>query len=457
MSIKSKNLEINPFIFRAYDIRGIYGKDIDENVFRLIGFVLGKKNRKFLVGHDIRKSGEKLAMALIEGLSTKGSKVFFCGKSSFGLCFFSGFKLRVYQTLFVTASHLPKEWNGLKINFGDGEPVSSKEIEKIKEKVLRIEKKEIRFKKSKFKRVNLKKEYERVLLKKFPLLKKEKLKIVLDCGNGATSLIAPQIFKKFGFETKTLFCQPNPDFPNRDPEPTFESTKALRERVISEKADFGVAFDGDGDRGVIVDDKGRYLSGNQIGIILGKDILKGTKNKKVVRTVSCSMAIDEELKKYSAKIVETPVGHTFVISGVKRERAVLGIEESNHIVIPDYFLFDDALLIPLKIAEILIKEKRKLSEIVDEIKIYPFEEIVFDCPDEKKFKVVKNLAEKFKKEYKNVNTLDGVKVLFDFGWILIRASNTSPKIRLYLEAKTKDKLEFLKEKFSKILEKWIKQ
>jgi phosphomannomutase/phosphoglucomutase len=450
-------MKINPLIFRAYDIRGIYKKDIDENVFRRIGFVLGKTGKKFLVGHDIRKSGRRLAIALIEGLTTAGSKVFFCGKSSFGLCFFSGFKLKVDKTLFVTASHLPKEWNGLKINFGDGEPVSSKEIEKIKDRVLKIEGKEIKFKKSKFKKVNFKKEYIKALLEKFPLLKEGKLKIVLDCGNGATSLVAPKIFKKFGFEVRELFCNPDPNFPNRDPEPTFEATKILREKVISEKADFGVAFDGDGDRGVIIDDKGRYLSGNQIGIILGKDILKESKNKKVVRTVSCSMAVDEELKKYGAKIIETPVGHTFVISAVKKNKAVLGIEESNHIVIPKYFLFDDAILIPLKVAEILIKEKKRLSEVVDRIKIYPFEEIVFECPDEKKFEVVKNLAEKFKKDYKKVNTLDGVKVIFDFGWILIRASNTSPKIRLYVEAKTEKKLKFLKEKFSKILKQWIKQ
>jgi phosphomannomutase len=449
-------MKINPLIFRAYDIRGIYKKDIDEDVFRRIGFVLGRKNKKFLVGHDIRKSGRNLAMALIEGLVTSGSKVFFCGKSSFGLCFFPGFKLKVDKTLFVTASHLPKEWNGLKINFGDGEPVSSREIERVRDKVLKIEGKEIKFKKPKFKKVNFKKEYIETLFQKFPLLKERKLKIVLDCGNGATSLVAPQIFKKFDFEVIELFCNPDPNFPNRDPEPTFEATKILREKVISEKADFGVAFDGDGDRGAIIDDKGRYLSGNQVGIILGKDILRKSKNKKVVRTVSCSMAIDEELKKYGAKIIETPVGHTFVISAVKKNKAIFGIEESNHIVIPKYFLFDDAILIPLKIAEILIREKKKLSEIVDQIKIYPFEEIVFECPDEKKFEVVKSLAEKFKKEYKRVTTLDGVKVIFDFGWILIRASNTSPKIRLYVEAKTEKKFKFLKDKFSKILEKWIK-
>jgi phosphomannomutase len=450
-------MEINPLIFRAYDIRGIYGKDLNEEVFRKIGFVLGKKKEKFLVGHDIRKSGKKLTLALIEGLVTAGSKVFFSGKSSFGLCYFSGLKLKVDKTLFVTASHLPPEWNGLKMSYGDGEPLSSKEIEKLKNEVLKIKEKEINYKKAKFKKVNLKKEYILTLLRYFSSLKGKKLKIVLDCGNGSTSLVVPQIFKKFGFNLVELFCKENPNFPNRPSEPTFEATKILREKVVSEKADFGVAFDGDGDRGIIIDDKGRYLNGNLIGIILGKEILPEFKNKRVIKTISCSMAVEEELKPLGAKIFEVPVGHTFVISNVKKKKAILGIEETSHIVMPQYFLFDDAVLIPLKIAEIISKRKEPLSEIVNQINSYCFGEIVFECPDEKKFLVIERLKKEFKKTYQKVNTLDGVKVSFDFGWVLIRASNTSPKIRLYFEAKSKEQFDFLKEKFSKILEKWIKQ
>lgn len=453
-----KNMRINPLIFRAYDIRGIYKKDLTKEVFQKIGFVLGKKKESFLVGHDIRKSGRALSLALISGLNKGGAKkVFFCGKSPFGLCLFSGWKLKVDKILFVTASHLPPEWNGLKINFGDGEPISSKEIEKIKNEVLKIEDKKIDFAKPKFKRVNLKKEYILDLVQKFPLLKKKKLKVVLDCGNGSLSLVAPELFKKFGFETVELFCEPDPNFPNRNPEPTFEATQKLRETVLKEKADFGVAFDGDGDRGIIVDDKGRYLSGNQVGILLGKEILKHSKNKKIVKTVSCSMAIEKELKDVGAKFFEVPVGHTFVISQVKKKKAILGIEESSHIVLPQYFLFDDAILIPLKIAEILIKENKRLSQFVDQMKIYPFDEIVFECKDEIKFQVVENLKEKLKRKYEKINTLDGVKVHFDFGWALIRASNTSPKIRLYVEAKTEKKLKFLKENFSRILKECIQQ
>jgi len=448
--------KINPQVFRAYDIRGIYKKDIDENLFRKIGFVLGKKGKKFLVGYDIRESSESLALALIEGLTLKNSKVYFAGKVPFGLCFFSGSLLKVSKTLFITASHLPSEWNGLKINFGDGEPISSKEIQRIKNEVLKIKKIDPP-KKLVFVKVNLEKEYIAKLLEFFPELKTKFLKIVVDCGNGSLSLLAPKIFKSFGFKVKKLFCKPDPLFPNRPSEPTFEATKVLREKVKKESADLGVAFDGDGDRAVIVDDKGNYLSGNEIGTILAKEILKEGKNKKVIKTIATTMSIDKEVEKAKGKLIEVPVGHTFVIKTAKKEKTIFGIEQSGHTVMPNYFLFDDAMLVPLKLAQILIKKRKKLSEVVEKTKFYFTESLSFFCPDEKKFNVIKKMAKNLKGKYKKISTLDGLKIYFDFGWVLFRASNTSPKIRIYFEAKTKEKLENLKETFLKEIEKWIKQ
>ena len=450
-------MKINPYIFRAYDIRGVYGKDVTEELFQKIGFVLGEKKEKFLVGNDIRESGKSLVRALVSGLQKSGAEVFYGGTVSFGLCLFSGLKLKVDKTLFITASHLPPEWNGLKPFFGDGEPFSKEEIEEMRDGVIKIEKEKIDFPEPKLKEVNLKDEYFDSLLKKFPLLKNNNLKIVVDCGNGSMGLVAPKLFKRFGFKVIELFCEPDSSFPNRKSEPSFEATEKLREKVLKEKADFGVAFDGDGDRAIIIDDRARYLTGNEAGIVLGKDILPESQSKKVVKTIACSMAFEEELKPLGAEIFEVPVGHTYVVSTCKKEKACLGVEESSHIVMPQYFLFDDALLTPLKIAEIILKEKKKLSELIDQIKTYHFKEIVFKCPDEIKFDVVERLAKEFQKIYQNVNVLDGVKVSFEDGWILIRPSNTSPKIRLYVEAKTKEKFNSLKEKFSQKLKTWIKQ
>lgn len=445
-------MSINPLIFRAYDIRGIYRKDIDEVIFQRIGFAFGKKGKKYLVGNDIRKSGKSLSLALISGLLSKKAKVFYAGTGSFGQILFSGWKKKVDFTLFVTASHLPPEWNGLKIFKGDGEPISP---QSLKEKVLRL--KEIKFEKPKVKFLNLRKDYVNFLVKKFSHLKKSNFKIVLDCGGGTTSLVAPKVFEKLGFKVIKIFCKVDPTFSKRNPEPKPDALKVLTKAVFKEKADFGVAFDGDGDRGVIIDDKGRYLRGDQLAIILAKEILKKEKKNVVIKTISCSLALEEELKKVKAKIIEVAVGHTFVGKECKRKKAVLGVEESSHLFYPKIYLFDDALLTPLFLASVLQKKKVKLSQLVDEIPAYFFEERDFPCPDEKKFDIIENLKEKFKKQYQRINTLDGIKLYFPDAWILIRASNTSPKIKFYLEAKEKEKFEGLKNKFSQELIKCIQQ
>ena len=447
-------MKTNPFIFRAYDIRGIYGTDVTEEIFQKIGFVIGKKGKKYLVGNDIRKSGKFLALALISGILAKGGKVIYAGTGSFGQILFSGLKKKVDFTLFVTASHLPAEWNGVKIFKGDGEPISP---ETIKDDVLSLAKKELCFKKAKIKEINFKKEYINFLIKKFSIIKKAKLKVVLDCGGGSVSLVAPTLFKKLGLNVVELFCKPDPEFSQRDPEPKEENVQKLIERVKKEKADFGVAFDGDGDRGVIVDDKGRYLRGDQLAIILAKELLKKGKRKIVVKTISCTMALEKELKKFGIKIIEVPVGHTFVGEICKREKAILGVEESSHLFYPQFFFFDDAILTPLLLSQVLIQKKKKLSDLVKELPIYFFEEKNFDCPDEKKFRVVEDLKIDFKKKYSKVKTLDGVKIYFPDGWVLIRASNTSPKIKFYVEARTQETFKKLKKEFSNILTKCIQQ
>jgi len=450
-------MKINPLIFRAYDVRGIYERNLNKEVFQKIGFVLGKKKKKFVVGNDIRKSGKKLARALIKGLMAGRSKVIYTGATSFGETLFAGWKLKAFASLFITASHLPPEWNGLKFYFGNGVSFLEKDIMPIRDKVMKLDDREMKpINRIRFKKISVRKAYSNFILDKFSTIKNNKLKVVLDCKNGSMSLVAPQIFKKIGFKVFQINCSPDPNFKNENPEPTYESTKELRRKVLRQKSDLGVAFDGDGDRTVIIDDKIRYLSGNQIGAIIGKYILKNSKNKKIVMSVASSATAEEEFKKLGARVIRIPVGHSYLTFNCKKCNACFGMEESGHIVMPQYFWFDDALPVPLKIAEIILKEKKKLSELVNEIKIYPFEEIVFDCSDEAKFGVVENLVKEFKKEYEKVSTIDGVKVNFDDSWILIRASNTSPKIRLYIEAKNERKLKFLKDKFSKILKTCIK-
>jgi len=449
--------KIDPYIFRAYDIRGIYNKNLNEEVMFKIGYVLGRKKKSFVVGQDIRKSGKKLADALIQGLVSTGAEVNYVGRVSYGQALFAGWHLKLNKVLYITASHLPPEWNGLKLHYGSGAPLLEEEIKELRDKVIESKASPDFAKRLKVQKISIKKEYSDYLLDKFSKIRNNNLKIIVDCGNGAMCLSAPQMFKKLGFNSLELYCNIDSNFSSRGSEPNPKTTKMLRRKVEKLKADFGVAFDGDGDRAVIIDDKGRYLSGNEVGIILAKNLIKSSKIKKIIITISCSMAFEKELELLGAKIIRVPVGYTFVISSCEKYNAVLGIEESNHTVIPQYFLFDDALPVPLKIAEIILEENKKLSELVDEIKIYPFEEIEFDCSDENKFRVMKKIKKDFLRKYKNINTIDGAKVNFPFGWILIRVSNTSPIIRLYIEAINKAKFKQLKEKYSKIIKKEIKR
>ncbi len=450
-------MKTDPYIFRAYDIRGIYKKNLDEEVMEKIGFVLGKKKEQFVVGQDVRKSGKSLADSLIKGLIIGGGKVTYVGETSFGQALFAGWKLKKDKVLYITASHLPPEWNGLKIYHGDGVAIAEKDIQRIRDEVVRLKPQTLDQKSPnlKIEKIDIKKEYSDYLIKKFPKLKNNKIKIVVDCGNGAMCLSAPQIFKKFGISLSELYCNIDPSFSGRGSEPKEKAVQELKNRVMKESADFGVAFDGDGDRAVIIDDKGRYLRGDQIGTILAKNILKKVNRKKVIISMTCSMNCERELTPLGGKVIRVPVGHTFMTINVKKHNAVFGMEESGHIVIPQYFWFDDALLVPLKIMEVILEENKKLSQLVDETKIYPFKNIEFNCSDEIKFKVVARIKKKLKKEYKKVDLTDGIKVSFDYGWILIRDSNTSPIIRLYIEAENDTQLKKLKDKFSKVIKKEI--
>ncbi|MCK4714501.1 MAG: hypothetical protein KAT35_02925, partial [Candidatus Aenigmarchaeota archaeon] len=297
--------------------------------------------------------------------------------------------------------------------------------------------------------INLMVDYLNFMKKNFRIGEGQKApRVVLDCGNASACLSVPRPFKELGIETVELFCRPDPEFPNRDMDPQPENLTELCKKVVEEKADFGVAFDGDGDRAVIVDERGRVLTPDQTGIILGKGILAEKGPGTILANLECSMAFESILTPLGAKISRIPVGHTFLTLEAKNQNVLVGVESSGHVVIPEYYFFDDAIFIPLKIAEILSKSGKVLSELADEVPIYPKKRINFDCPDQKKFQVIKSLQKRLPGEYQDVNTLDGVRVQLDNGWVLIRASNTSPLIRITGEASTENDLKELLDKFS---------
>ena len=451
-------------IFRAYDVRGIYGKDLTVETAMKIGHAIGVfTKRKFqdtdnsnvLVGWDVRKSSDTVSMALISGILSAGIDVTNVGTKAFGDTLFAGWKNDKQIIVYVTASHLTPEWNGVKIYYGDGQGFPEEDVAEIGRLVQEEETDYAPWEKlGNVKTLNYTDQYMEFMKKSFDV--SPSLKVGLDCGGGVTCLSAPRLFTEMGIPHEEVFCEVDPYFSGRPSEPNDKTLKYLKEAVVHKKLDFGVGFDGDGDRAMIVDDKGRVLSADVVGIIFGMDILKHEKGV-VLANVESSMAIEDILIPLGANVKRIKVGHTFLTMEAKEHGALLGIERSGHMIIPAIFLFDDALPIPLRLAEILSREKRKLSEIVDEIPMYPKGSENFDVDDDKKFHIISYLQKKFAAEHSKVNTLDGVRVDLEDGWGLIRASNTSPVIRLTVEARDETALEkltnFFVDEFKKAGEK----
>jgi len=435
-------------IFRAYDIRGIYNEDLSPWTMQRIGFALGiyareRNERSVVVGNDIRATSIMFANALISGLLYAGVDVTDVGTTSFGVCAFSGWLLKKDIVAYVTASHLPPEWNGLKLYTGEGVGFQAEANEKIRAIAMATSKgydgvpwSEI----GHYHRLDMREEYIEYIARRFnrPELF-EGRRIAVDCGNGSMGLVAPEVMRRVHLSAHVLFPEPDPAFPNRPSEPSESTLGALKSEIERAGVDFGVAFDGDGDRVVIVDDHGRVLSADQCGTILGKALLKEQKRPvSVLANVECSMLIERELGDLCSSIYRVPVGHTFLTREAKRTNAALGIESSGHYVIPSFFPFDDAMVVPLIIAEILAGTGRRLSELVDELPSFPKERRNLECADSVKFKVIDSLAASLRAEYgdKNINTMDGIRIDLEDGWVLIRASNTSPMIRVTVEGST---------------------
>ncbi|MHA1166419.1 MAG: hypothetical protein ACTSRU_01265 [Candidatus Hodarchaeales archaeon] len=447
-------------IFRAYDIRGIYGKDITPATFMNIGAAVccyyrekyGKNHPLVYVGYDIRKTSNTLVHALISGITSQGGEVVFAGEEmAFGQVLFSGWRENADFTAFVTASHLTPEWNGVKFYYGDGVGFSESDIIAIRDLVTKeIIKSNLdanSWKKTGSVRIrNHNEGYVGYFKERMSL--KNPIRVAIDCGNAAGGLIAPALFSKLGYDVIELYCDIDPFFPNRDPEPNAQSLKELSELVKSSRASFGIGFDGDGDRAVIVDDKGEVLPSDTTGIVIGQYLLKKRGNGVVLVNVECSIAVEATLDHLADEIKRIKVGHTFLTHEAKETPGVvIGVESSGHMVFPEIFLFDDAMVIPMIIGKMIDENNVLISDLKSIVPFFPKKRATFNFADEMKFKIMDNMIIELKKQYK-VDTIDGAGIKFDDGWILIRASNTSPIIRLVVEARSEKECDLLFKQFS---------
>jgi phosphomannomutase/phosphoglucomutase len=446
-------MNINPFIFRAYDIRGIaktpHSPDLTAGSSYLIGKATGeylkkKYNTKTIaVGRDNRLTSKTLQKSCMKGLIDSGLNVTDIGLATSPMVYWTTCALNFDAGINITASHNPKQYNGFKIVGKFAHSICGEELQEI----LKITQKNKKIpanknpKKGVLKKLNIWSKYLADITKRIRINKK--LKIVIDAGNGVAGKFAPELLKKIGCKITKLYCKLDGRFPNHEANPEeLKNMKTLIEKVKKTHADLGIGFDGDGDRIGVVDEKGHLYSSDFMLLLLAKDLVKRIKNPKIVFDIKVSQVIINEFKRLGAKPVMSKTGHSFIESKMKEISSPLGGEVSGHLFCGEnYYGFDDALYAACKIIEILSREFHPLSKLFNNLpKVYTTEEFKAPCPDNKKFQIVKSLVEHFTKLYDCI-TIDGVRIAFDKNsWGAVRASNTSPNLTLRFEANTKNRL-----------------
>ena len=450
-------MKLNKLMFREYDIRGIYGTDIDEEVSYHIGrayatrlLSLGKN--KMIVGYDNRASSPIIEENLVKGLTEGGVDVVRLGLVTTPMYYYAWDKLNIKCGIMITASHNPKEYNGFKISYNGIHNCFGKDVIDLYYIIINNIYSEG---KGTITNVNIKQDYINMINSHIDL-GNNKLKVVYDCGNGTTSIVAPEIFKSDSIEYIPLFAESDPNFPNHHPDPSVpENLKKLSEKVIETQADLGIAFDGDGDRVGAVDEKGNIITIDKFMIIIWRDIYNKVNIKKGFYDVKCSKAVEDELNRLGIEPVCTRTGNSYTKKISVEGNYPFGGELSGHLYFRDRFIgTDDGIYAGLRLVEILSKTNKKVSQLLDNIPIYySTPEGKIKVEDSKKEQIINRVEEYCKNKKYNILTIDGIKVLYEDGFAVVRKSNTGPNITTRYEAKTKERLEEIKEEFDNLVNK----
>ena len=425
-------------VFREYDIRGIYGSELTPEFAFHLGETFGvfmKKRGNVCVGRDVRRGAQSLEDSFVDGLQSTGCNVTTIGQVPIGIANFAIWRGTFKAGVYITASHNPPEYNGFRFRHSDGTGfVEENNIIK-----------NIFFDSRQFSNMVTKlgklfqKKTDEIIKSYWSLISTThqnlgRLKIGVDAGNGGASGIAGDILEKAGYQTIRINDSPDENYPNRSPHNKDSEIGELKSMVVREGCDLGVAFDGDADRAVFVDDQGRTCKTEKILITLAKQI-QTRREKKVVVSIPCSTILENELEPLGIRVIRSKVGDVYVSEAMKRNDAMLGGEVSSHIFVPDFYFFDDSFLTTLKLAEALLKSGSRLSGLMDGIQDYPYEQIFVPCPDDVKFEIVNLIAEQFSHAKAEISRLDGIRVLDSSGWVLVRGSNTEPLIKVIVESK----------------------
>lgn len=436
-------MKINSDIFRAYDIRGIYPEEINENAAYLIGRAyvkfLGKKNPKIVVGRDNRFSSPVLFKNLVSGIINSGANVIDIGLAITPMLYFTVAHFKYDGGVSITASHNLAQYNGFKFVREKAIPISEKTGLKEIKKVALAGKVKIK-RKGKVLRKKVLKEYITFNLKDFDLEAIKPLKIAIDTANAVPGIVVPEIFKKTNCKIYHLYSKLDGTFPNHPPSPhEEENLRGLQRQVLNKKADLGIAFDGDGDRIIFVDENGKMIPGDLITALLAYLILKENPGEKVLCDVRSSNIVRDTVKRGGGKVVIGRIGHSFIKERMRKENIIFQGELNGHYYLREHYFCEAPFYVIFKILEEISKKDKAISELLKPYKKYFHSgEINFKVKDKKK--VLKTLENKFSRGGK-VLKIDGLRIDYSDWWFNARPSHTEPVLRLVVEAKTKELME----------------
>lgn len=449
---------INNNIFRAYDIRGTYEEGFDDETAFLIGLGYGSiLQEKYgftscLVGHDNRLSSPSLTAKLISGILKSGCSVFDLGLVTTSMLYWARFEKHL-PGIMVTASHNPKEDNGFKFSYNEYVNTCGDEITDFRDYLLKGNFLEGN---GNVEKIDITKEYIALVQKNININNHRPLKVIVDLGNGTTAPFIKDLYNFFPLEFQYICAESDGSFPNHHPDPNVEENLTmLKEKVLSEKADLGIAFDGDGDRIGVIDEKGKWIEPDKLMIIIIRDLISKATRKTYCFDVKCSKSLIDEIEKLGGIPIMYRTGASYAQAKVFNDNLIFGGEYSGHLYFNDrMFPNSCGMFAGLRFLEILSNNNCTFSELLNDISEYiSIPEEKRYCPDVKKDQVINKIKEYCISKKYEFSDIDGIRVNFKDGWGLVRASNTGPHLTTRFEAKNELALSNIKSEFLEILKK----